>query len=52
LAAAVRELVKLACERKALGTTIVVTDCCLMNKGVIKELADSMHPHQLRLASI
>ncbi len=43
-AAAVRELVKLACERKVLDATVVAIDCRSMNEGVVKELADSTRP--------
>lgn len=43
-AAAVKEWVKLARERKALDSTIVAIDCRSMNESVVKELADSTRP--------
>ena len=43
-AAAVKEFVMLACERKSLDATIVAIDCRSMNEGVVKEIADSTRP--------
>jgi F-box/leucine-rich repeat protein 2/20 len=43
-AAAVKEFVMLARERKSLDATIVAIDCRSMNEGVVKEIADSTRP--------